>query len=220
MRERSSDAGGAGDPADPDDPVEPIDLGTDPIVAFERWLVEATEAGLPEANAMVLATASAEGAPSARTVLLRGCDERGFVFFTNYRSRKGRDLAANPQACAVFSWHPIGRQVVVTGPVERTDAAESTAYFRSRPRGSQLSAAISPQSEVIESRAWLVERRDRLAGELPAQAPVPRPEHWGGFRIRPETVEFWTRRPDRLHDRLRFRAGPESGAWTTERLAP
>jgi pyridoxamine 5'-phosphate oxidase len=180
---------------------------------FERWFAEAR--GLRERNAMVLATASADGAPSARSVLLKAVDQHGFVFFTNLRSRKGQDLAANPRAALVFPWVTLQRQVIVTGRAELLPDADNDAYFASRPLGSQLSAAVSPQSAVIASRAELEAARERLAA---GGGAVPRPPHWGGVRVVPDAVEFWQGRPERLHDRLRFRR--DGGRWTVERLAP
>jgi pyridoxamine 5'-phosphate oxidase len=193
---------------------------------FANWFAEALAAGLPEPNAMVLATASAEGVPSARTVLLKGHDAAGFVFFTNHLSHKGRDLLENPRACLVFPWHPIHRQVIVTGAVERLPTAESEAYFQSRPYGSQLGAWASRQSSVIVSRAALEERYAELAARWPdpATAPgktrvrVPLPDFWGGYRVVPWEVEFWQGRANRLHDRLRYRR-TEHG-WELERLSP
>ena len=193
------------------------DLAPTWLEQFQRWLDEAVASGrLVEPNAMVLATADAEGRPSARTVLLKGLDERGFVLYTNLESRKGRDLAANRHAALVFDWLALGRQVTVTGGVEWLTAAESDAYFASRPRGSQIGAHASNQSRVIRSRAEL----DEACAEVAARHPerVPRPPHWGGVRIAPETVEFWQGRPNRLHDRLRFRRA--GGDWVVERLAP
>ncbi|MGH3387345.1 MAG: pyridoxamine 5'-phosphate oxidase [Actinomadura sp.] len=194
-------------------------LAADPFTQFAVWFAEAIDAGLPEPNAMVLSTASADGEPSARTVLLKGHGADGFRFFTNYTSRKGRDLVANPRAAVVFPWHPIHRQVIIAGTVERLPAAESAAYFRSRPYGSQVGAwASARQSEVISSRAELEGRFAELARTWPEPGPVPLPEFWGGYRVVPSTVEFWQGRLDRLHDRLRYR---RSGAeWAVERLSP
>jgi pyridoxamine 5'-phosphate oxidase len=166
---------------------------------------------------MTLATATPDGRPSARMVLLRGFDERGFVFFSNYESRKGAELAANPRASLVFWWGELERQVRIEGPVERTSRSESEAYFHSRPPGSQLSAAASPQSQVIDGRAVLEERVARLATSH-RDGPVPLPEFWGGYRVVHEVVEFWQGRPNRLHDRLRYRRVGDR--WRIERLAP
>ncbi len=183
---------------------------------MRAWMDDAIEAGLPEPNAMVLATADSTGAPSARTVLLKALDERGLAFFTNLRSRKGTELAENPRASAVFPWHAMQRQVVVAGTVERVSDPEADDYFTSRPLGSRLAALASPQSDLIESRGALERRHAELARQV-GDHPQ-RPEWWGGLRIAPVTVEFWQGRPDRLHDRLRFRAA--EGGWVVERLAP
>jgi pyridoxamine 5'-phosphate oxidase len=182
------------------------------------WFADAVAAEIAEPNAMSLATADADGAPSVRIVLLKGYDERGFVFFTNYDSRKGRELAANPRAALLFAWLDLERQVRVTGPVERVARAETEAYFATRPRGAQLGAWASPQSAVIDGREEL-ERRLAAVEARFADTQVPPPPHWGGFRVRPETVEFWQGRPDRLHDRLRYRQRADGG-WRLERLAP
>jgi pyridoxamine 5'-phosphate oxidase len=186
---------------------------------FRCWLAEVIAAGLTEPTAMVLSTAAPGGRPSARTVLLKAVDERGFVLYTNLRSRKGREIAENPRAALVFPWIELQRQVIVGGAVERVGDAESDAYFASRPHGAKLGAATSPQSSVIASRAELDGERERLEREHPPGTAVPRPAHWGGLRVVPEEVEFWQGRPDRLHDRLRFRR-ERSGAWVVERLAP
>ena len=192
------------------------DLAADWLTQLRHWLAEAEDGGVLEPNAMILTTATPEGAPSARTVLLKGLDERGLVFFTGYDSRKGRELRGNPRAALVFPWVELQRQVVIEGPVERVDEADSDAYWASRPRGSQLGALASPQSQPIASRADLEQARDALAAEHPDE--VPRPERWGGFRVAPDAVEFWQGRADRLHDRLRYRR--EDGEWRVERLAP
>ncbi len=188
-----------------------------------RWLDDAEAAGVLEINAMVLATASgpdpARPRPRARTVLLKGLDEHGLVFFTNYRSAKARDLDANPQASVVFPWVELQRQVILGGTVSRLDGGASDRYFATRPYGSQIGALASPQSEVVASRAVLEEARDALRDRYPEGGPVPRPAHWGGYRLAPDEVEFWQGRPDRLHDRLRYRRDPARG-WVTERLAP
>jgi len=168
---------------------------------------------MPEAVA--LATAGADGAPSARMVLMKGFNERGFVFYSNYESRKGRELAANPRAALLFHWDALGRQVRIEGPVERTSREESEEYIRSRPLGSQLSALASPQSEPIESREWLEAR----VAELAKSAEPPVPESWGGYRLAPERYEFWQHRDDRLHDRIAYRPATDGG-WLRERLAP
>ena len=190
----------------------------DPIAQFQRWFAEACAAGAPEANAMTLATADAAGAPSARVVLLKGIDARGFSFFTNYDSRKARELSANPRASLCFYWQPLERQVRVEGTVEQTTREESEAYFRTRPLEAQVGAWVSRQSEVIASRDELERRQAELAARF-AGAPVPLPDFWGGFRVVPETVEFWQGRPGRLHDRLRYKRSA-GGAWIIQRLSP
>ena len=193
------------------------DVDADPVVQFGRWFEQAEQGGLLEPHAMTLATATPDGRPSARIVLLRDFDERGFCFYTNYQSRKGDELAANPRAALVFWWDKLERQVRIEGTVERTSRAESEAYFASRPPGSQLSAAVSPQSRVIEDRAALERRVAELATAVP-DGKVPLPDFWGGYRLAHEVVEFWQGRPNRLHDRLRYRRA--GGAWRIERLAP
>jgi len=186
---------------------------------FEAWLEAALVAGMAEPNAMVLATAGDDGAPGARTVLLRGIDARGFRFNTNYRSRKGRELDANPRATLVFPWYQQQRQVIVDGDVSRLAAAESDAYFAKRPRASRIAAAASPQSETIESRAEIERRFAELEARYEGVEDPPRPEHWGGYLVAPRSVEFWQGRRNRMHDRLRFRR-TAGGAWIVERLAP
>jgi pyridoxamine 5'-phosphate oxidase len=192
------------------------EIHADPLVQFRRWFDQALAANLPQPEAVTLATAIPGGAPSARMVLLRGFDEAGFVFFTNYQSRKARELQANPRAALVFFWAELHRQVRVEGQVETISAAESDAYFRTRPRGSQLGAWVSPQSQVIPDRAFLDERWNELIARFPAD--VPRPDFWGGFRVIPEQIEFWQGRENRLHDRLLYRRSP--AGWTMVRLAP
>ncbi|MQA86823.1 MAG: pyridoxamine 5'-phosphate oxidase [Streptosporangiales bacterium] len=209
-------------------PVYQADLGLDeaalapdPITQFDAWFADVVAAGLPEPSAMVLATAGADGTPSARTVLLKHYDDRGFVFYTNYTSRKGQELAENPRAGLVLPWHPIRRQVTVVGEVERLPRTESEAYFGSRARGSQLGAwASERQSAVIASRAVLEERFAELSRSWPDGTEVPLPDFWGGFRVVPWTVEFWQGRTNRLHDRLRYRRTDDSGGWAVERLSP
>lgn len=199
--------------------LDPADLAADPLDQLRAWLDEAVAAGLAEPNAMTLATVGAEGEPSARIVLLRGLDE-GLVFYTNYGSRKGADLAADPRAAVVLHWVELARQVRVTGTCTRVSPEQSDAYWASRPPGSRLSAAASPQSEVVDDRTVLERRVAELAVAHP-DGRVPRPDHWGGFRLRPDAVEFWQGRPNRLHERLRYRrdAGRATG-WMLERLAP
>jgi pyridoxamine 5'-phosphate oxidase len=195
-------------------------IDDDPIKQFEAWFDEALEAEVEEPNAMTLATASADGRPSARIVLLKGLDERGFVFYSNYESRKGTELAQNPRASLVFWWEPLERQVRITGDVERLPEDESTEYFHSRPQGSQLGAWASPQSHVIDARSVLHERLEAVREQF-GEGDVPRPTHWGGYVVRPLEIEFWQGRPNRLHDRLRFRRDAVDAAdWTLERLAP
>ena len=193
------------------------DVDADPVVQFGRWFEQAEQAGLLEPHAMTLATATADGRPSARMVLLRGFDERGFCFYSNYESRKAAELAANPRAALVFWWDKLERQVRIEGTVERTSRAESEAYFTSRPPGSQLSAAASPQSRVVPDRTVLERRVAELATAVP-DGHVPLPDFWGGYRLAHEVVEFWQGRPNRLHDRLRYRRVGD--AWRIERLAP
>ncbi|MEV6754896.1 pyridoxamine 5'-phosphate oxidase [Streptomyces sp. NPDC051214] len=200
-----------------------------PVELFALWFTQALAAAgaglLHEPNAMVVSTVDAEGRPGSRTVLLKGYDERGFVFFTNYESRKARDLAANPHISLLFPWHPMARQVIVTGTAERVAREETVAYFRTRPHGSQLGAWASAQSSVIATR----EELDRAYADLEARYPegeqVPAPPHWGGFRVVPESVEFWQGRANRLHDRLRYARTEQAAAdtaagWTVERLSP
>jgi len=194
------------------------DLDADPLRQFQKWLQAALDAGLVEPNAMTLATADRTGKPSARTVLLRGVDERGFSFFTNYESRKGRELSENPCAALVFYWAELERQVCVAGSVTRLSPAESEAYFRTRPRGSRLAAWASRQSEVISSRAELEERFRELE-KLHPDDSVPLPSCWGGFVLSPARIEFWQGRPNRLHDRFCYIRKADHG-WTIERLSP
>ncbi|WP_326819830.1 pyridoxamine 5'-phosphate oxidase [Streptosporangium sp. NBC_01639] len=197
-------------------PLLEAEVAPDPVSQFAAWFGEAVDAGLPEPNAMVVATSSAGGRPTARTVLLKGYDENGFVFYTNYESRKGRDLTENPRAGLLFPWHAIRRQVRVEGPVVRLSREESAAYFRSRPYGSRIGAWASRQSAVVHTREELDARYEELAERWPEDPPVP--DFWGGFRVVPAEVEFWQGRTDRMHDRLRYRRVEDS--WIVERLAP
>ena len=188
----------------------------DPYAQFSRWLTEAIQAKLPEPTAMTLATADAQGRPAARIVLLKGIDGEGFSFYTNYDSRKGHDLDANPHASLLFYWAELERQVRVEGKVERVPDAESDAYYLSRPLGSRIGAWASPQSRVMNSREWLEARVQQMTVQHGDNQP--RPPHWGGYRVVPEVLEFWQGRRSRLHDRIRYRR--DGGAWIRERLAP
>jgi pyridoxamine 5'-phosphate oxidase len=196
------------------------DLEPDPVSMFRRWLDDTVEAGVHEPNAMVVATVSADGRPSARLVLLKGLDERGFVFYTNLSSRKGEDIAANPAVSLLFPWHDLQRQVRVEGTASRVSAEEDEAYFASRPRDSQLGAWASPQSEVVSSRSALDEWYGGVLARFADADPVPLPPFWGGFRVAPEVVEFWQGRKGRMHDRLVYRRGDAGADWRIERLAP
>ena len=198
--------------------LEESDLDSNPFNQFDKWFQQALAAGLPEPNAMTLATATLDGKPSARIVLLKGFDERGFVFFTNYESRKGRELLANPQAALVCYWIELERQVRISGRVSRVSAEESEEYFQSRPLGSQLGAWASQQSEVVDGRKTLEDRLEQLTREYQTK-PVPLPPYWGGYRVAPETIEFWQGRPNRLHDRLRYTL-QTNHHWLIERLSP
>jgi pyridoxamine 5'-phosphate oxidase len=193
------------------------DLPAEPLELWQRWLADAQAAGLAESNAMVVSTVDPDGTPSSRTVLCKSADPAGFVFFTNYTSRKGLALAAEPRVSLLFPWHPLARQVIVSGVATPVSRAESEAYFVSRPRGAQLSATASAQSSVVASREAIEARVRELEATFHG-VEVPCPPHWGGFRVRPTTIEFWQGRDDRLHDRLRYRAG--DGGWVVERLSP
>ena len=193
------------------------DAGRDPFTLFHHWFDQASAANLLEPNAFTLATATPTGIPSARTVLLKLFDERGFCFFTNYNSRKGDEMAANPHVAMMFLWHELERQVRIEGRAEKTTAQESDDYYRQRPLGSRLGAWSSPQSEVIAERSVLEEQQKQLLARF-ANGEPPRPPHWGGYRIVPTVFEFWHGRPSRLHDRIRFRL--VNNAWVVDRLAP
>ncbi len=201
-----------------DHPLRRRDLADDPLEQFLRWYQEAQGSGLRYPNAMAVATATADGRPSVRMVLLRGVDERGFVFYTNLESRKGRELAENPRAALLFYWEPLERQVRIEGRVELVTSAEADAYFATRPKGSQISAWASRQSEPIDSREAL-ERQHAEFAERFGSGPVPRPAYWGGYRVVPDAYEFWQGRPDRLHDRFRYERSAD-GIWVITRLQP
>ena len=194
------------------------DLPSDPLAMFRRWMHDAVTAGLHEPNAMVVATVSASGVPSARMVLLKGLDDRGFCFYTNYSSRKAGELAARPGCALLFPWHPLQRQVRIEGTAARMTPAENQAYFDTRPRASQIGAWASPQSEVVADRGALDASYDAVSARFGHDEPIPVPPHWGGYRVFPHTLEFWQGRPGRMHDRLRYRRA-ESG-WVVDRLAP
>ncbi len=199
-------------------PLREEDLDPDPVSEFAAWFEQAGSAGERAPEAAAVATASATGAPSVRMVLVKQTDDRGFVFYTNYESRKGQELGVNPRGALLFHWDLVGRQVRVEGPVERTSAEETAAYVRSRPRGSQLSALASPQSRTVGSRECLENRVSELAAEYEG-AELPLPPTWGGFRLVPDAFEFWQHRADRLHDRFRYTPSRDGG-WQIERLAP
>ncbi|MFF7648302.1 pyridoxamine 5'-phosphate oxidase [Streptomyces sp. NPDC007983] len=200
--------------------IDETALGDTPFQQFTRWFQEAVGSGLYEPNAMVVGTADAAGRPSSRTVLMKSFDERGFVFYTNYGSRKGRELAGNPHVSLLFPWHPIARQVIVTGVAHRTGRDETAAYFRTRPHGSQLGAWASAQSSVVGTREELDRAYAELVDRYPPGEQVPVPPEWGGFRVVPEAVEFWQGRENRLHDRLRYVRTPDGEGWRIERLSP
>jgi pyridoxamine 5'-phosphate oxidase len=193
------------------------DAATDPYTQFGQWWLEAVESKIEEVNAMTLATATADGFPSARIVLLKGYDKNGFVFFTNYQSQKGQEIAANPKACLLFFWKELERQVRIDGSIEKISAADSEIYFNSRPLGSRIGAWCSPQSTVIKDRSILDKNVTHYTNKFINQE-IPRPEHWGGYIVKPTAIEFWQGRSSRLHDRLRYTATTES--WKLERLAP
>ncbi|MSQ59978.1 MAG: pyridoxamine 5'-phosphate oxidase [Betaproteobacteria bacterium] len=199
------------------DTLDESQVAPDPFDQFGRWFAQARQSDLTDANAMTLATSDAENRPSARIVLLKDFDARGFVFFTNYDSRKGHDLAYNPSAALLFYWHALERQIRIEGSIEKISAIESDEYFQSRPLGASLGAWASPQSEVVPSRAFLEQRFADFTQRY--ESEPPRPAHWGGYRIKPNLLEFWQGRPDRMHDRIRYRMQNEM-RWEIERLAP
>ena len=200
------------------DSIDERTVDRDPLPLFQRWLDDARHAGIKLAEAMTLATSTSDGKPSARLVLLKQADEHGFVFYTNYNSMKARELDSNPQAALVFYWPQLERQVRVEGKVERISAAESDAYFKTRPRESQIGALASPQSEVIASRQALQQKADQVE-KLYEGREIERPTHWGGYRLHAERIEFWKGRPGRLHDRISYEMQSD-GSWSIKRLAP
>jgi pyridoxamine 5'-phosphate oxidase len=198
--------------------LQESDVAADPLAQFKIWFQQALDAKVPEPNAMTLCTVDQEGQPSGRIVLLKGLDERGFMFFTNYESSKGRELAGNPKASLVFFWPELERQVRVQGTCSKLGRAEAETYFRSRPLGSRLSAHVSRQSSTIAGRAYLEQRLEEVKQMYPGEE-VPLPEYWGGYALQPHTLEFWQGRPSRLHDRLRYTGGG-TGGWSLARLSP
>lgn len=193
-------------------------ITADPMKQFAKWWKQAVASGIEEVNAMTLATASSDGFPSARIVLLKGVEENGFIFFTNYNSYKGQQLAENPKACLVFFWKELERQVRITGLIEKIAAADSEAYFYSRPEGSQIGAIVSPQSQTIDNREWLEEHYKQIKKQS-KETKIVRPDHWGGYILKPVIIEFWQGRPSRLHDRIQYTL-EDNGNWKIERLAP
>ena len=194
-------------------------LAANPFLQFETWFQQANQAHITEVNAMQIATSTAQGRPSLRTVLLKAFDEQGFVFYTNYHSQKAQQIAENPQVAALFFWKELERQVEITGRIEKVSTLESLKYFTSRPRGSQLGAWVSAQSSIISSRKLLEAKLEEMKQKF-SSGEIPLPDFWGGFRIIPDTVEFWQGRPNRLHDRFEYRHITEENSWQIERLSP
>ena len=194
------------------------DVAADPFTQFQQWWDQAIASEIDEVNAMTLATASNDGIPSARIVLLKGFSSKGFTFFTNYNSYKGKQLDENPKACLVFFWKELERQVRITGLIEKINGKQSDEYFQSRPESSRIGTWASPQSRVIENRQWLDEKFNELVNKMEG-TPIPRPPHWGGYIVKPVVIEFWQGRPSRLHDRIQYTL-EENGGWKIERLAP
>jgi pyridoxamine 5'-phosphate oxidase len=199
--------------------LDETDVAANPIQQFEKWFEEALSSNVLEPNAMTLATSDAEGKPAARIVLLKGLTEGKFVFFTNYQSRKGEEIAQNARACLVFFWKELERQVRIEGSVSKIDESASTQYFQSRPKASQIGAWVSPQSSVVENRVWLEREYLKVTEQFKDSEVLPRPPHWGGYALTPEKIEFWQGRQSRLHDRILYTLTAEN-VWKTERLAP
>lgn len=200
------------------EPLDPTQCDPDPFVEVRRWLAVAVDGGIAQANAITLATVDERGRPASRIVLLKDIDARGFVFFTSYESRKARDLASHPYASMILFWEPLHRQIRIEGTIEKVDPLESDAYFATRPRGSQIGAIASPQSQVIASRQWLETKVAEVAAQHHEQAALPRPATWGGYRVVPDMIELWQGQHSRLHDRVRYQL--RDGRWIRDRLAP
>jgi len=200
--------------------LELTEVADNPFDQFAKWMDEAVKAELPEPTAMTVSTVSAAGKPSARVILLKGVEEGQFIFYTNYKSRKGEELAANPFACMTFFWAELERQVRIEGKIAKVAADVSDAYFDSRPKGSRIGAHVSPQSQPIPDRGYLEQRAKEIAEKFGGTEAIPRPEHWGGYGLAPECIEFWQGRPSRLHDRILYQQAAGNGGWEKIRLAP